>query len=473
MGETIKEKAACEFKNIIDNYILPMFSNVKSVMTEFEIDRQRVGKSLIEIDSDLNKLKFYSARQDPAFCIEVSMSKTFHLPARRKVAEDILQEILFISPYRQNFQQTKKRKIKNILKIDPRAEYYKNINYDAAIELGICQYLGGFSIYRLISKLEKWALRTYEGKKVPFCFLVDVSGKIESDNKSKVNFTDFLENKHSAVFTDGMTSCIILDKEGNIIDYTSFSKLNATNKFQPEGKRNIQIQKIPYAPYRFSDICNAAAGRIGIVLQTNGDILIFKHQELFCARISGSWKVLNLPRIVEDLCEFLKQQSVLEQDMQLEKRSKEILLSLLDVSFAHTGGCLAVVSDNKKVKDMYKNDSFSMDENKRSSSQQKIAGNDKIKIIQKFIKYNNEGVKFEETDRKLRQEILALDGATIINLNGAFRAAGAIVKVAGGSNEGGRLAAAKALSKYGLAIKISADGNIVGLKDEEEVFCIF
>ena len=72
-----------------------------------------------------------------------------------------------------------------------------------------------------------------------------------------------------------------------------------------------------------------------------------------------------------------------------------------------------------------------------------------------------------------------MDGATILDYQGNVIAAGAIVKVGAGSEGGGRLAAAKALSKYGLAIKISSDGGIRGFKqcktDEtqrEEIFTI-
>ena len=51
-----------------------------------------------------------------------------------------------------------------------------------------------------------------------------------------------------------------------------------------------------------------------------------------------------------------------------------------------------------------------------------------------------------------------IDGATIIGYDGTIVAAGAIVQIEAGSIGGGRLAATKTLAKYGVAIKISADG---------------
>jgi hypothetical protein len=70
--------------------------------------------------------------------------------------------------------------------------------------------------------------------------------------------------------------------------------------------------------------------------------------------------------------------------------------------------------------------------------------------------------KFQQLDRRLRQELLAIDGATIIDHEGVVLAVGAILQIEGGSSGGGRLAAAIALSKYGTGIKVSQDGGIKG-----------
>ena len=74
------------------------------------------------------------------------------------------------------------------------------------------------------------------------------------------------------------------------------------------------------------------------------------------------------------------------------------------------------------------------------------------------------GRKFHELDRKFRQELIAIDGATIIDYDGKILAVGAIIKIEAGSTGGGRLAAAKTLSNYGISIKISNDGSMEGFK---------
>lgn len=72
---------------------------------------------------------------------------------------------------------------------------------------------------------------------------------------------------------------------------------------------------------------------------------------------------------------------------------------------------------------------------------------------------------FQRLARRIRQEVLALDGATVIDHLGQVLAVGAIVHVPAGSEGGGRLAAAKRLSKLGLGIKVSSDGPITGFRD--------
>ena len=76
------------------------------------------------------------------------------------------------------------------------------------------------------------------------------------------------------------------------------------------------------------------------------------------------------------------------------------------------------------------------------------------------------GRKFQELSRKLRQELIGIDGATIIDYEGNILAVGAIIKIEAGSVGGGRLAAAKTLSNYGISMKISADGRIEGFRTD-------
>ena len=78
--------------------------------------------------------------------------------------------------------------------------------------------------------------------------------------------------------------------------------------------------------------------------------------------------------------------------------------------------------------------------------------------------------KFQELDRRLRQEFLALDGATVLDPLGNVMAVGAIISVPAGSDGGGRRAAAKKGSEFGMGIKVSEDGEMTAFENGELVF---
>jgi len=123
----------------------------------------------------------------------------------------------------------------------------------------------------------------------------------------------------------------------------------------------------------------------------------------------------------------------------------------LDASFARTGACLGVVSSGSA-----------------GFWEEKIDKDDRIalKNSPKSIALTQviDGRKFHELDRMLRQELVAIDGATVINHKGEVLAVGAILKIDGGSPGGGRTAAAETLAKLGLGIKISQDGGITAYR---------
>ena len=77
------------------------------------------------------------------------------------------------------------------------------------------------------------------------------------------------------------------------------------------------------------------------------------------------------------------------------------------------------------------------------------------------------GRKFHELDRTLLAELVAIDGAIVVDYDGTIIAAGAIIKIEAGSLGGGRLAATKSMAKYGVAIKVSQDGIMQGFSADK------
>ena len=93
--------------------------------------------------------------------------------------------------------------------------------------------------------------------------------------------------------------------------------------------------------------------------------------------------------------------------------------------------------------------------------------------IANLLWYDGKMRGFAETNRKLRMECAAFDGAMIIDVIGKYITVGSIVKVDGGGT-GGRTLAARSLAKIGMGIKISSDGDITAYKgkDCEHIFSI-
>ena len=83
-------------------------------------------------------------------------------------------------------------------------------------------------------------------------------------------------------------------------------------------------------------------------------------------------------------------------------------------------------------------------------------GSSKTALLRSSLPSTN----FAHIPRKLRAELLSIDGATLVFDDGSVFAVGAILKIPGGSSSGGRKAAALTLAEHGIGIKVSNDGHI-------------
>ena len=143
-----------------------------------------------------------------------------------------------------------------------------------------------------------------------------------------------------------------------------------------------------------------------------------------------------------------------------ERDIREVIYtSSIDSSFARTGACIGVI-DPQSVENL----EVAINQNDYLQSGECS----KTQTLNMIVRDR----KFQELDRRLRQELLAIDGATVLSVDGQILAVGAILKIAGGSAGGGRLAAAKTLAEFGLGIKVSQDGGISGFRGirEDPVF---
>lgn len=436
--ESRKSDAVEEFKYILETYILPLLQTNGSLIPKLEPTTS----------SDLNKhikcyvkrgeyyLYFFPALSTPQFHFRI---RTNNPNQELGAAENVLSEILCVSNFdfrSKTFNKTNYYDKNNI---------YRNARFNVALEIGLCSWLGSECIYDLIQRLREWSQKTYEGSHMAFGFIIDST----KTTTGVVDYLNFLKSNHSAVFTDGMSSGIKLDHKGRIVKYFSAMQGNSINS------------KTPWTPYEFTDftkMCKSENGSnwIGIIMQSNGDMLIFKSQQLVFVKRNGKWMYLDSYTIHSTIKDrYISQDDSVEEEDK-KKFADEVYLSVLDTSFAHTGGCIAIVDD--EYIDIVKTKCFPKDslDNDEGSLEKKT-------IIKRLIStgtIDGEKQYFQYLDRKLRLELLSLDGATVLDASGRILCVGAIVKIDGGSEGGGRLAATNELAKYGLAMKISMDGSI-------------
>lgn len=353
----------------------------------------------------------------------------------------------------------------NELKISD--ENYVSTLQTHAIEKAICYSITddesvASTLVGIVNELGRWSTRTYEGKKVAMGIVLN---EYAEANEPKLNIFNIFDKDFFALLSDGRYSMVEIDASGDIIGYVQLSKI----KMMPT-----------IAPLEFENVaryCNDR--RIGLVLTQNGDILIFKGRQLLFSKRRGRWNVYSHGEVIQLLS--------YHGSYSLKDIRKAIYYTALDSAFAYNGGILIYLNKDtaesalahinahdllderyyelkKKIEidnasKLYNLQNLSAVEALYSVPYEQFLVEQKCEKSQALRKIIN-GKPFFELSRKLRQELVSMDGATIIDFDGTIIAVGAILKIEAGSEGGGRLAAATTLAKYGSSIKISQDGII-------------
>jgi hypothetical protein len=272
----------------------------------------------------------------------------------------------------------------------------------------------------IVGLLRRWAIETYEAHSIVAAIGVEPSP--DPASISAVHVGSLAEKGYAKVLSNGVDTLIVLSPSGHVVEHKSLSG-RATTYHSSTGS---------FAPRRYLALADwAAAGRVAFALNHHGEILVFKSRQLKFAFRAGQWS-------------HFAHAAMIARMGAPSTVMRAVYASCLDVSFARTGGCVAIARSVSALGDLL-----------NKADLLASPSNDRSRLLKHLI-----GRRFTAIPRAIREELAALDGATVLNRVGAVIAAGAIVRVPGGSEGGGRLAAAKALSRLGLAVKISADGGI-------------
>ena len=395
------------FKKLVEEYICPILTGSKSGKQITASEKS----DIVTIQSGRRTLHIRPSKSS-SYKIELTRPQPFY-SSDKTIVTSILNEIL--SHYNKVDEQYRQR----------------IINY--GVEVGICRYIAGPHyqiLFDIINALDKWAIRTYEGRKVTFSITIDFARVDVPDTKSP-SIIEIMEEDFSALLSNNVESSLYVSSKGALLGYKNLTE---------------STQNVSYSPERFHAFASSASEeKIAITLTTNGEILIFQHKTLIFSKRRGIWNYFNHEPVMKRIAGSSKYTE--------PTATKAIYETILDVSFARTGGCIGFIRSTDVKK---------MIERKVIKDEDIISKGKSIKS--QTLKRLINGKKFQQLNRTLRKEILAIDGATIVDFDGNIIAAGAIIQIKAGSTGGGRLAATKTLAEYGTAIKISADGMVRGYK---------
>jgi len=196
----------------------------------------------------------------------------------------------------------------------------------------------------LLSVLEARAFQTYEGKHRPFSCIIDGDQIVEKDCQQHCRLLDFLESKESYLFANGYWTYFRISKNGYLLDYVNDS-LSAPSKHERE--------HVVFAPSNYSRLASKCKNEnIGIVLCADGEILVFKKEALILSKRKGVWHYHDQSAVVDIIKTSIEELG--PQDMSIDRSQARqlancIFASIIDVSFAHSGGCIGIVKEGEQI----------------------------------------------------------------------------------------------------------------------------
>lgn len=329
-----------------------------------------------------------------------------------------------------------------------------------------------------IKTMEEWSSQTYENQGISFCLGIDK----KSTEQGIINLSNLYDEPFCKVFTNGIETMIICDKNGQVITY-----LNAYEFFHKEKKRytstsytttknnsyNQQLKKNTnnkhqeiITPHIFQWLANWTEEdeRIVIHLNSRGEILIFNNGTLAFAKRNSRWHITKLTPLAHLLP---------EKSHYNKKMKKALTETCIDVAFRRTGACIGILNNDLDATKHNITNENNKDDKQLIASQDILKNSSSNKTI--FFNQLIDNKKFQDLPRELRQELVAVDGATILDKEGNILAVGAILNLDSNPQtegnerrQGGRSTAAKQLAHYGVGIKVSADGGITAWQKDKD-----
>lgn len=286
----------------------------------------------------------------------------------------------------------------------------------------------------VLEVLSAWASQTYEGERVSSGIVIASTPAPAGVNPSLL---ELMQEDFGKVLSDGVDSWWRVNPSGEVLAFDTVDPTKAA------------ASERGWFPLRYLPLATQTANnQVSVTLNRNGEILLFTQGGLKFAKRRGKWlHFAHVPVITSMSSGGASPLNVREA----------IYESCIDASFARSGGCIGLVRKTHLT----------------NFNSKCPVSNDDLLITAKKLKPLSarqliSGRPFQSLPRLVRKELLGLDGALVLRWDGVVLAAGAILELhdVKRGNHGGRSAAAKALSRFGMGIKVSEDGMISGYKLE-------
>ena len=299
-------------------------------------------------------------------------------------------------------------------------------------------------ITAVLGALHTLSEQSYENKALTFGCILD------PNEHRKAVWSRFpsqvLTSKRYKALSDGFRTAYVVSSRGSVIDFVDLDRYE-----------RAQVTDRHFFPEWAESIARASRrGKCGIALSRQGDLLVFDEGSLRFTYRYGRWQYWNHAYLVKLLRDRARAQRVRPQI--LGRVVGAMYRVALDVSFRRSGGLFVILHNRRNLRQIVR----------RGDA---IADGERARIDQEFDTVF-EGHTFQSLSRRVAVELASLDGAVVLENSGRILAYGAVLQPKRSGRlrgtEGSRTKAAIGASNYGLAMKISSDGDISVYFDGEE-----
>lgn len=292
------------------------------------------------------------------------------------------------------------------------------------------------SVATILSALHTLSEQSYENKTLTFGCILDPQ---QLGAPSGAQFPEkFLDSKKYKALSDGFRTAYLVSTDGRVLNFIDLERYGT-----------VPLSARHYFPEWAEAIARASrVGRCGIVLSRQGDILVFDEGTLRFSYRYGKWQYWNHAHLVNLLRDRARAQRV--PPNLVGRVVGAVYRAALDVSFRKTGGLFVILHNRKHLRKVVR-DGDAVRDRKRSTTDQEFDG---------FLADHT----IQSLPRTVVVELASLDGAVVLDNSGRVLAYGAVLqprrrgRLRG--SEGSRTKAAIGASHYGLAVKISSDGDV-------------